>query len=276
MEVFRDYTIEKALQHTYLMDIILAFTSLHSASKASVTSSRHEHVAAALHYQNQSIAEFNKTQSLIKISKENVDPVCLMTALHAITALVASLTPATPGEQLGPIAGIIMRVRRYALCMINMINEHRVWVENGELKRILDSPNALRIEEGSSFSANKMRELTDAILVNMDLDDSATPFFRSTLEKLEKSYTDNNGRSVFSWLVMVDPVFFQKANLGETAALVILGCWGTLVSILEDTWWSKYAGRRIMEEISSQLDGCDSRWDEIVQWCYEQAKTHKL
>ncbi|CAN9286875.1 unnamed protein product [Alternaria alternata] len=203
MEVFRDYVVAKAMKHTYLMDIILAFTSLHSASKATEASSSHEHVAAALHYQNQSIAEFNETQSLVKLSEENLDPVCLMTALHAVTALVASLTPATPGEQLEPIAGIIMRIRKYALCLNNMINEHRVWANNSEFKRILDSPTVLRIEDDNWFSADKMRELTNTILANMDLDDRETPFFRSTLEKLEKSYADNNGRSVISWLVML-------------------------------------------------------------------------
>ncbi|CAN9250859.1 unnamed protein product [Alternaria alternata] len=274
MEVFRDYVVAKAMKHTYLMDIILAFTSLHSASKATEASSSHEHVAAALHYQNQSIAEFNETQSLVKLSEENLDPVCLMTALHAVTALVASLTPATPGEQLEPIAGIIMRIRKYALCLNNMINEHRVWANNSEFKRILDSPTVLRIEDDNWFSADKMRELTNTILANMDLDDRETPFFRSTLEKLEKSYADNNGRSVISWLVMVEPVFFQKANLGEIAALIILACWGALSCILEDIWWSKYAGRRIVEELSPQLKGCDSRWNEIVQWCCKQARIH--
>jgi hypothetical protein len=233
-EVFRDYAVGKALQHTYLMDIILAFASLHSASKASKASDLHEHVAAALHYQNQSITEFNEKQSLVRISKENLDPVCLMTALHAVTALVASLTPATPGEQLEPISGILMRIRKYALCLHDMIDEHIVWAKSSELKQILGSPTTLKIEEAGSFTAEKLRALTDAILANMDLDDTATPFFRSMLEKLEKAYSDNNGRSVISWLVMVEPVLFQKADEGEAAALVILACWGTLSYVLED------------------------------------------
>jgi hypothetical protein len=159
---------------------------------------------------------------------------------------------------------------------MDMVKGHRVWAEKSELKRITDSPTVLRIEEGHSFSADQMRELTDAILANIDLDDSETPFFRTTLEQLEKSYANNNGRSVISWLVLVEPIFFQKAELGETAALVILACWGTLSVILEDIWWSKYAGRRIVEELSSQLNGCDSRWNGIMQWCYKQARIHGL
>ena len=276
MELFRDYTVEQALQHTYLMDIVLAFTSLHSASNASEASAVHEHVAAALHYQNRSITEFNETQSLVKISEESFDPVCLMTSLHTVATLVAALTPATPGEQLEPIVELVKRVRTYALCLMDMVKGHRVWADKSELKRITDSPTVLRIEEGHSFSADQMRELTDAILANIDLDDSETPFFRTTLEQLEKSYANNNGRSVISWLVLVEPIFFQKAELGETAALVILACWGTLSVILEDIWWSKYAGRRIVEELSSQLNGCDSRWNGIMQWCYKQARIHGL
>jgi hypothetical protein len=167
-----------------------------------------------------------------------------------------------------------MRIRKYALCLNDMIDEHIVWAKSSELKQILGSPTALKIEEAGSFTAEKLRALTDAILANMDLDDTATPFFRSVLEKLEKAYSDNNGRSVISWLVMVEPVLFQKADEGEAAALVILACWGTLSYVLEDIWWTKYAGRRIVEELSSQLSGCDSRWDEIVQWCCEQVETH--
>lgn len=274
MEVFRDYAVGKALEHTYLMDILLAFTSLHSASEASGAIDAHEHVAAALHYQNQSIAEFNKEQSLVKISKETIDPVLLVTGINAITALVASLVPVTSGEQLESIPEVLLRVRKYMLGLNDIIERHRGWANDGDLARIFESPTVQRIEEGRSFTVEKVRTLSDAILAKLDLDDTETPFFRSTLEKLEKAYADNNGRSVVSWLVMVEPVFLQKVDVGEAAAMVILACWGTITFILDDVWWSKYAGRRIVEELSSQLRVCDVRWNEILQWCYEQVGIH--
>lgn len=270
MEVFRDYAVEKSTEYTYLLDILLAFTSLHSASEASGALDAHEHIAAALHYQNQSIADFNKEQSLVRISKETIDPVLLVTAINAVTALVAALVPVTSGEQLESIPEILLRVRKYMLGLNDIIERHRGWIEDGELSRIFQSPTVGKIEEGGLFTVEKVRKLSDAILAHMDLDDTETPFYRSTLEKLEKAYADNNGRSVVSWLVMVKPVFFQKVDMRETAAMVILVCWGAISCVLEDVWWTKYAGRRIVEELSSQLRDCDVRWNEILQWCYEQ------
>ncbi|CAN9376587.1 unnamed protein product [Alternaria alternata] len=241
------------------MDIVLAFTSLHSASNASEASAVHEHVAAALHYQNRSITEFNETQSLVKISEESFDPVCLMTSLHTVATLVAALTPATPGEQLEPIVEIVKRVRTYALCLMDMVKGHRVWAEKSELKRITDSPTVLRIEEGHSFSADQMRELTDAILANIDLDDSETPFFRTTLEQLEKSYANNNGLEslgyaarayghshpssknayiVQTMLILLAPILFA-ATIYMFMGRLVLASGHTKASIIRPTWLTK-------------------------------------
>jgi len=269
--VFRDYAVTKALQHTYLLDILLAFTSLHSASLASSPTASHDHVAAALHYQNRSISELNEQVSLACISKESLDPVCLMTALHAVVALIASLIPATPGETLESVSKVLMRVRKYTMGMKEIVEEHSVWANSGELKQILGSPVVELVgEEGRAFTAEKLRALTDAILANMDLDDAATPFFRGTLEKLEKAYMDSDGHSVVPWLGTVEPEFFQKADMGQVPALVILACWGAINCILEDMWWMQYSGKRIVEELACQLEGCDSRWNDILDWCYQQ------
>lgn len=132
------------------------------------------------------------------------------------------------------------------------------------------SPTVQKIEDGGLITADRLRALCDKVLTRMDLDDTTTPFFRSTLEKLEKAYADNNGRSVFGWLVMIEAEFFQRVDLGEVAAMVILACWGALSFALEELWWTKYAGRRIVEDLSPRLARCGSCWHEVLQWCYEQ------
>lgn len=270
MEVFRDYAVNKALEYSYLMDILLAFISLHSASEAAGAIDAYEHVTAALHYQNQSIAELNRDQSLAKISPETYEPVVLVTGLNAICTLLASMVPETSGEQLDSMSEVMLRVRSCVLGVNEVIEQSHSWAENSELARIGMSPTVRKIEDGGLITADKVRALSDAVLASMDLDGTATPFLRSTLQKLEKAYADNNGRSVDGWLVMVEAKFFHKVGLGETAAMVILACWGALTSALEEVWWTKYAGRRIVEDLSVQLNGCDSRWNEVLQWCYEQ------
>lgn len=72
MEVFRDWIVKKSLEYPYLMDILLAFTSLHSASQAVKSGEAYEHVTAALHYQNQSIAELNRASRLPALHKRLV------------------------------------------------------------------------------------------------------------------------------------------------------------------------------------------------------------
>ncbi|XPS76913.1 hypothetical protein M3J09_008957 [Ascochyta lentis] len=270
MEVFRDYSVNKALEYSYLMDILLALTSLHSASEAAGTSEAYEHVTAALHYQNQSIAELNRGQSLVKITQETCEPVVLVTAINAICTLVVSMVPVASSERLESMPEVMLRVRRCMLGLNEVIEQCRSWVENSELARIFKSPTVQKIEDGGLITVDKIRALSDAVLANMDLDDTATPSVRSTLQKLEKAYTDNNGQSVFGWLVMIEAEFFDKVGVGETAAMVILACWGTLTFALEEVWWTKYAGKRIVEDLLVQLDGCDSRWNEVLRWCYEQ------
>ncbi|KZM25896.1 uncharacterized protein EKO05_0009111 [Ascochyta rabiei] len=251
MEVFRDWTVNKALEYSYLMDILLAFTSLHSASEATGTIETYIHVTAALHYQNQSIAELNRGQSLVRITEETCESVVLATALNAICTLLASMVPAASDERLDPMPEVMLRVR-------------------SELARIFRSPTVQKIEDSRLITADKVRALSDAGLANMDQDDTATPFVRSALQKIEKAYADNNGRSIFGWLVMIEAEFFHKVGSGETAAMVTLACWGTLTFALEEVWWTRYAGKRIVEDLFAQLNGRDSRWNEGLQWCYRQ------
>lgn len=154
---------------------------------------------------------------------------------------------------------------------LNEVIEHcRSWAEESELARIFMSPTVQNLEVGGLMTADRIRALCDEVLAGMDLDDTAAPVFRSMLEKLEKAYVDNNGRSVFGWVVMVEAEFFQRVDSGEAAAMVILACWGALTFALEEIWWTKYVGRRIVEDISSRLYDCDGPWKEVLQWCYEE------
>lgn len=270
MEVFRDYIVSKAQEHSYLMDILLAFTSLHSASEASGPADAYEHVTTALHFQNQSIAELNRGQSLVRVTQETCEPVIIVAALNGACTLLASMVPVASGEQLESMSQIMLRVRTCMLGMNEVIDHCRSWTKNSELARIFSSPTVQKIEDGGLVTADMVHCLTDRVLANVDLDDSATPFFRDTMQKLEKAYADSNGRSVFGWLIIVEADLLYKVGLGDTAAMVILACWGALTCALEEVWWTKYAGRRIVEDLSIQLAGCDSRWDEILQWCYGQ------
>lgn len=270
MEVFRDWVIKKSLEYSYVMDILLAFTSLHSASQAAEANQAYEHVTAALHYQNQSIAELNRGQSLVRVTQETCEPVVLVTALNAVCTLLASMVPTTSGEQLESLPEVMLRTRRYMLGLNEVVEHCRSWAENSELARIFMSPTVQKLEDGGRMTADRIRALCNKVLAGMDLDDTATPFFRSMLEKLEKAYMDNNGRSVFGWLVMVEAEFFQRVDLGQVAAMVILACWGALTFALEEVWWTKYAGRRIVEDLSSRLRGCDTCWDEVLRWCHEE------
>lgn len=68
IEAFRDYTVNKALKYSYFIDILLAFTSTYSTSKAAGAVEAYEHVTTALHYQNQNIAELNRNQLLVSIT----------------------------------------------------------------------------------------------------------------------------------------------------------------------------------------------------------------
>jgi len=270
MEVFRDWVVNKSLKYSYLMDILLALTSLHSASQAVESGEAYEHVTAALHYQNQSIAELNKGQSLVRITQETCEPVVLVTALNAVCTLLASMIPATSGEQLESLPEVMLRTRRYMLGLNEVVEHCRSWAEDSELARIFMSPTVQKPEDGGLMTVNRTRALCDKVLAGMDLDDTATPFFRSVLEKLEKAYVDNNRRSVVSWLVMVEAELFGRVDQGEVAAMVILACWGALTFALEEVWWTRYAGRRIVEDFSSRLDNCDTPWNEVLRWCYEE------
>jgi hypothetical protein len=209
-EVFRDWVVKKSLEYSYLMDILLAFTSLHSASQAVESGEAYEHVTAALHYQNQSIAKLNRGQSLVRITQETCEPVVLITALNTICTLLASMVPATSGEQLESLPEVMLRTRRYMLGLNEVIEHCRSWAEEGELARIFMSPTVQNLEVGGLMTADRIRALCDEVLAGMDLDDTAAPFFRSMLESRTHRACNRTHESVYRAADMVDKDLPQR------------------------------------------------------------------
>jgi hypothetical protein len=197
----------------------------------------YEHVTAALHYQNQSIAELNRNQSIVHVTQETCEPVVLVTALNAVCTLLASMVPVTSGEQLESLPEVMLRTRRYMLGLNEVVEHCRSWAEDSELARIFMSPTVQKLEDGGLMTADIVQALCDKVLAGMDLNDTATLLFRSILEKLEKAYVDNNGRSVFSWLV-----------IGSYGHLGVLGsshiCPGR--SMVDEVRWQKDCGRPLI------------------------------
>lgn len=267
--VFRDYVVREGTRYPFLMDILLAFTSLHSASTAKVVDAQ-EHITSALHYQNQSLAEISRTKLLLRISSETCDSVLLATTLNMICALVASLIPSIPKGHSETTAALILRIRKHYFGLIWIMENHRRMAESGELAAIFDSPNVRRLEDSASFTMEKLDMLCADVCMNLDSGDAAHSVYQSTLENLKKAFADSHGRSVFVWLATAEESFFEELMKGKPAALVILMCWGTLVHLLEPVWWTQYAGRQIVEDLLHQLKGCDQKWTKVMNWCSQE------
>lgn len=269
-EAFRDYMVGKALQRPYLMDILLAFTALHKASKASGAFETTEHLATALYYQSQGLAELNRGQSVVNITRETCESVLIFTGLNTVCTFLALLVPTASGERLESLPEGMLRVRMCMLGLREVVEQSRSRAELSEMRRIHQDPESHEIEAGGLEIADSMWTLTATISQQLAPDDAATPLLQRTLENLKKAYVNDKGRSVFGWLMIVEIDFFHEVDRGNDAAMVILMCWGTLACMLQRVWWAKYAGQRIVDNLSSRLSNRDGRWDQTVQWCCQQ------
>lgn len=262
--------VSEALRHDFLMDALLAFTAMHSATEAQHAADASTSLNEALHYQNRSLAQLGRV--LESISRDNCDAVLLASLFNMICALLAPLIAVPPAANTHEenIADVMVRVRDYMVSVHSMTLQYLEWVLDGNLATLINDSSARRVGTESGFTCEKLHRLNNAVLAESELHGTVSAVSRSAIEYLEMVFAETNGRSVLRWVKMLPPEFFQELHRGESTAMVVLMCWGSVLYLLDEVWWTRYAGLKIVEDLSKRVKACEGDWAEVVTWCRQE------
>lgn len=108
--------------------------------------------------------------------------------------------------------------------------------------------------------------------------------FVSAISSLSFCSDGNKGR-ILAWLAMAGQDFMTNVNEKEPMALLILLHWAVLLIDLNDLWWAKNAGARLIEDVVLTLEKVEVRlgnvsspeWAKTIEWarCYSDSERNE-
>jgi hypothetical protein len=265
--ILQGYAVEEALKHEYLMESILALTSLHIASELQDPVSAAPYVSAALRYQNNTIALLHMV--LQNITPSNCNAVFASSLLMMACTIVSPLLPTREDDEPTLPTKSLLLLFDYVKGIESIVGVSRQWLEGGPFG-VLFSPQReaepLR-EDRTMPPVRLLRNLNDATtgMTNSPLHE----VYERAIAQLEACFIIDQNMAV-SWLVLAGTEFMDELRKGEPMAQIIFMYWGVLVGQLDQMWWAKYSGNRLVKELCVNLLGLGKEWTEAARWAMVQ------
>lgn len=273
--VFQSYVVDQALCYPFLMDSLLALTSLHIANDlisadtndseertgdGSISISARDCITDALRYQNQAAPAFRA--ALDHISPSNCNALFACSVIMMACAVVSSIHQDRDGNggtsNLRSLLPFIKGVH-------SVIDKARPWLASGPFNGvILTHPDEdwLSTPQNDEALPTGLQELR-----RLQCSDASDVYGRA-ITTLRNCFIRDKAMAI-PWLVVVGEEFIRLVQEAEPMALLVYTCWGVLLSHLDGIWWAKSSGRRIVVELAPSLDGAQE-WADIASWAKEE------
>ncbi|KAF2179273.1 hypothetical protein K469DRAFT_596866 [Zopfia rhizophila CBS 207.26] len=262
-DIFRGYVVEEALKHEYLMDSILGLTSLHLASEMNDPMAASPYVRAALSYQNKAVSALRS--SLQDVTRSNCDAIFLSSMVTMASTIVSPLLPTRQNDQTKSPTESILFWFNSLKGVRSIVDISRQWLVSGPLAQVLAAQQQNVLGKEKIGPIERLRYLNDTFV---GTGNDSHEIYELAIGQLEKC--SNKELSAVPWLARVELEFMNKFRERKPMAVTIFMHWAVLLDQLDDMWWTKYSGKRLVEESSASLAGCGREWDEIAQWCQSQ------
>lgn len=252
----KDHIIQEALQHDYLMESVLALTSLHIASDAENPTIVDEYISVAVRYQHQALVGLRS--AIDSLSPGNCDAIFITSILVMVSTIVSSLLQKESDQKTPSTAEAMLKLTSFLHGIRSVLDASREWISSGPLRCMLNA-------EAQLSSTSLCLPLEDLRHANGTQNTGeARTVFSHAIDMLEKA--TKSGKSTLPWITAVQPQFLQVLRDENDLALVIFMLWGVLLDRLGSMWWAKFSGRRLVDEISCTLNVKYNKWTRITEW----------
>lgn len=270
-DVFGTYVVKQALRHPFLMDSLLALSSLHVANDlasantddieipTSDRSKSEDYIIDALHYQNQATPAF--CVALEHISPSNCNALFACSAIMMACAVLSSLSQSGEDAGMSTLTALLPFIKGVHV----VIDRAREWLASGPFGLIMQChPD----EDWLLFQLEDVELLPSGIRKLYCLQSHASDVCTRAIVMLGKCYVQADAM-VLPWLVVVGDEFVGFVQQGRPMALLIYMCWGVLLNRPEGIWWARAFGRKLVVQLISSLV-CVEEWEDIVNWAKEE------
>ncbi|PVH82496.1 hypothetical protein DL98DRAFT_570457 [Cadophora sp. DSE1049] len=272
---------DMALEHTFLLDGLLAISALHLAHLE--TGAKKSWLQTALRYQDLTLAGLNK--ALCRISSENCEAVAVCSIFVLLLSIAIPGVCNDPDEEASrnPLADLL-GLRKLLEGMELVINQSEVVLRNGVLKDFflpVFDPEAVKprpvvpgIEEVALLKGQKLcpHILTSLTRLKSLITERTSKHQTSLLEACQSLSeiisplsTLSHGPAI-TWPHKISPSIFSLLERSDPLACLLFLHYGVVLDIFSYWWFTRNAGRRLVRALLVYAKEVDGEWREWVEW----------
>lgn len=264
IEIWRRIVPEEAAQHDFLMDALLALSSLHFAWQN--PSSGRDYTVAAIHHQNSALRSYRT--ALEAITEHNRHAVFASSIVITILALAVSATCPDPNNAspYAHIASVVELVQG-----ISFVNDAAgSSIHQGKYRGLFRpyfSHGRTRPNKDIALSLSNLRELAGSLFAPRGSDRYQA--YISGIEDLDEAFSYMEGSiylgPLLNWPAKVSRVLLSLFNEGDPMARTIFMYYGVLLLHARDRWWAKDVGVRLIDNLASSVCVEGPQWAGVAQ-----------
>ena len=281
--LFSEYVGQLALRHDYLMEALQALTLLHMATERELEGEGEEEagdggeeqgethninlpsidmlLGDALEHLNRSVSGLREV--LGNLSFFHYDAACTTSMLIMVCAILSPLLPSElNGRNREPAAKAILSLAHYMNGLASVVECTRPWIRNGPMADIVDIVKP-RPEPGLHWPAEE--DLRKALESRVDKSEPRYATLDNAIMRLRMVY--RRELCGVEWMPSVGEDFAYQLQRGDIVSMLILMHWAVLLYTGNDMWWKRYAGSKLVEELSVVLTGHDPGCEAMIRRC---------
>ncbi|KFY88614.1 hypothetical protein V500_06237 [Pseudogymnoascus sp. VKM F-4518 (FW-2643)] len=262
-DLFQGYVVEEAVKHDFLMESILALTCLHIASKQEDRISAANYASEGLRYQNNAVRPFHA--ALHDVTPSNCHVIFACSVVTMACTIVSPLLPTSNREKVTSAIESFLPLFDFVKGISSVVYISREWLEAGPLGAMFHMKAFGALEDVATIRPpfQRLRDLVISNTATGEISPIVHEIYLQTIDQLEVATIKNN---TVPWLGFVGKEFIEELRMRQPLALIIFMYWGVLLNRMEELWWAKYLGKRLIEELSEDLIKRGKEWEEATRW----------
>jgi hypothetical protein len=254
-----------ALQHPFVLDIMLALSATHIASEAKEQDKRATYLHLALEYQNQAVVKAR--DQLHNVCETNCNALFAFTTLNFPTSVVLAQLSSSDAEPARSPLDSVLISSEWLRCLLSIMLIGEPWIRAGPFKDAYDNC------DGEDAYNDSMRPAMQRLVSILATSDYATrdkgqhfKIYSNAVEMLEDHFIRSQHMAI-AWPGEVGPAFIQQLQARDGMAMLIAMHWGVLLYSL-DMWWASFTGKRLVDQISRDLQAleCHDNTSKAIEW----------
>ncbi|KAG8625869.1 hypothetical protein KVT40_006270 [Elsinoe batatas] len=258
-----------AFNHNFVMDMILALSSLQLGAEHEDRKISSHYVKRALQYQDAAMSAARTAAS--NASTENYDALYLFSVLNMAFSMVSPQLSSAPNDvPVTSIQGVLVSFQQ-VMIITQLVRSGQGHIENSPFA----AKNTLTpmVDEWQQASKKKLsqpicelRAMAEAEIRAGNVQNARAKAHRDAVDWLFRSI-DEEPIMCLALLAWAGWSFVEDIEDDNESALMILLHWGVVLNEMKLAWWARFVSTRVVDDISHKLKGRKgSEWDSALQW----------